>query len=87
MKVCLVILKIFSGNEILNEILTSVEGLTLYQMYNNRNLDLVDFNAFTNFGKLYQFGWQLMTERVTDEGKDRMMDNSNPVYSLCGETI
>ena len=50
-------LKILSGNEILKEILTSINGLNSVRivrkmMCNNPNLDLVNINAYTKFGKI-----------------------------------
>ena len=50
-------LKTLSGNEILNEILTSVKGHNSItnlrkQMCNNPYLDLVSINAYTKFGKI-----------------------------------
>ena len=51
------VLKILSGNQILNEILTSVKAhnsVTIEQklMCSNPNLDLVNINAYTKFGKI-----------------------------------
>ena len=73
MKVCLFILKIYSGSEILNEILTSKEGLTLYQMYNNRDLDLVNINAITNFVKIISI-WVATYDGNRDRGTEGQND-------------
>ena len=51
------VLKILSGNEILNKILTSVEAHNSVtnsgkMTFNDPNLDLVNINAHTKFGKI-----------------------------------
>ena len=51
------VLKILSGNEMMNKILTSIKGHNSVtnvrkMMCNNPNLDLVSSNAYTKFGKI-----------------------------------
>ena len=52
-KICLLVLKILSGNEILGSIkgrnsVANLRNLTLY----NPNLDLINVNVYTKFGKI-----------------------------------
>ena len=75
-------LKILSGNEILNEILTSIKchksNTNAWKMMcNNPNLDLVNINVYTKFGKVYRFllkilsGNEIMMDRQNDWQNDR----------------
>ena len=58
-KFCPLVLKILSGNEILRSIkgrnsVANLRNLTLY----NPNLDLINVNVFTKFGKILSFHYQ-----------------------------
>ena len=58
-KVCPLVFKILSGNEILRSIkghnsVANLRNLTLY----NSNLDLINVNEYTKFGKILSFGSQ-----------------------------
>ena len=58
-KFCPLVLKILSGNEILTPIkghnsVANLQKMTLY----NPNLDLVNANVYTNFGKILSIGSQ-----------------------------
>ena len=58
-KFCPLVLKILSGNEILTSIKghNSVANLRKMTLY-NPNLDLVDANVYTKFGKILSIGSQ-----------------------------
>ena len=58
-KFCPLVLKIFSGNEILTSIkgrnsVANLQNLTLY----NPKLDLINVNVYTKFGKILSIGSQ-----------------------------
>ena len=58
-KCCPLVFKILSGNEILTSIkghnsVANLQKMTLY----NPNLDLVNFNVYTNFGQILSIGSQ-----------------------------
>ena len=52
-KICLLVLKILSGNEILTSIKrrNSVANLRNLMLYNT-NLDIINVNVYTKFGKI-----------------------------------
>ena len=58
-KFCPLVLKILNGNEILTSIKghNSVVNLQKLKLYNT-NLDLVNANVYTNFGKILSIGSQ-----------------------------
>ena len=58
-KFCPLVLKILSGNEILTSINGhySVANLQRMMLY-NPNLDFVNANVYTNFGKILSIGYQ-----------------------------
>ena len=58
-KFCPLVLKILSGNEILTSIkgrysVANLRNLTLY----NTNLDTINVNVYTKFGKILSIGFQ-----------------------------
>ena len=84
-KFCQFVLKILSGNEILNKIMTSVKGHNSItnawnMMCNNPNLDLVNINAHTKFGEILSI-WSEDNERKRkpDGQTYGMRVNPNPV--------
>ena len=63
---CLFVNMMLRGDEILNEILTSVKGHNCItnvrkMMCNNSNLDLVDTNAYTKFDEILSFVLKILS--------------------------
>ena len=87
-KFCLFVLRKLSGNK-MNELLTSVNGTYLYykctkMVCNNPNLELVDINAYTEFGEILLICSKDIERKQKPDGPTeaqtgRMLDNQNPV--------
>ena len=92
-KFCQFVLKILSGSDILNEVLTSSKGhnsiTNAYKMTcNPSKLDRMSINACTKFGEILlicseDIQWKRKPDGQTDRQTDRqmggMIDNPNPV--------
>ena len=69
------VLKILSGSEILNVILTSIKGYNSIKnarkiMSNNRDLDLVNINVATKFGEIISISSQHIEQKRNDDGRN-----------------